>query len=454
MGRRKNRSSRDAKQGSASPLQAQGVKPRSKRWLFFAAVCLATVTITLGLIISRYQRDLDGGTQQAKAPQTPRDHLAASAVQGASSAQSAQPLPSSHDAASSAKEKPPTNDMPAPSGAAPEPGAVDIEALQKETKGVATSLVESFPDNPAALRAMGLVCNAAGERANAAQWWEKALKLAPNRLDLYLLLATLAQVESQHEKVADLCRTGLAKCGPSPALYRGLGIALISLGKPEEAIAPLQHAAEMAPNDSEIPQSLGKAYTMLNQHDKAKESYELAVKLQPGNVFTYYGLAMAYAKLGLEEQSKRALEQYQKLAAENMDVQRGMRGVAHAKQWEKQILSDTCAEAATIYYDQRMLEKAEQLLRRAVAVTPANAAYQTRLAALLANTGRPQDAAPIIQELIRMEPKNARHYSDLAGIYSRLGRWNDAIAAVKAAVQLDPDNGDYRRMLQQLETGR
>jgi tetratricopeptide (TPR) repeat protein len=374
-------------------------------------------------------------------------------AQGATSTQSAAPPSPTSGKETGAKEpkkpgteSPPTNPL--------ESATAEIEALQKEAKGIATSLVESFPSNPGGLRVLGLVYNACGEKAKALQWWEKALRLAPSRSDLYVLVATQAELQGQHEKVAVLCRTGLVKSVPTPVLYRSLATALISLGKPDEAVAPLQRAVEIAPNDDENHQLLGKAYSMLNQHEKAKTSYELAVKLQPRNVSAHYGLAMACAKLGLEEQSQRSLEQCRKLAAENMSVQQRMRGVSHAVERERQNLAATCAEAAMVYNGQRRFEKAEELLRRAAVCAPTKTTFRIWLASLLVNTDRAQEAIPIYREVIAIEPKNPVHYLALAEIYARLRRFDDARVAAREAVDLAPDNENYRRILQQLQARR
>ncbi len=418
------------------------------------AVGLATATTSLWLIGSHYGRQSAGAVQQ-EAQQTPLDHEAEKSAPSASSARSVGlSPPTSAEKLGSEEAKKPGPESSAPQADPLESATTEIEALQKETKGVATSLVESFPNSPGAFCVLGLVYNAAGERAKAAESWEKALKLDPGRPDLYLRLATLAHMQGQYEKVIDLCRTGLVKCAPTPVLYRGMGIALISLGRPEEAVTALQRAIEMSPQDGENHQLLGNAYAMLKQHEKAKASYESAVRLQPRNVFSHYGLAMACANLGLEEESQRSLDQYHKLAAENMSMQRGSREVSHAVEWEKQILAETCAEAAMVYNGERRFAKAEELLRRAAVVAPTNTAYRIWRAALLVNAGRAEEAIPIYRAVIAIEPKNPRHYLALAQVYARLRRLDDARAAAKAAVDLEPDNEECRQMLQQLQARR
>ncbi len=452
MGARKDRSKQDSQQPAASLGQLSATTTWSTWRLLRTAVCLVAATIFLGLMGCRHSGESAGEARQAEAQRTPAVRQPESPVPVAASAEP--PSPTLGAGIGSAGAKKPSAELSPPRTDPLESAGAEIEALQKEMKGIATTLVESFPNNAGALRVLGLVYNGFGEKAKALEWWEKALNLAPSRSDLYVLAAMIAESQGQHEKVADLCRAGLAKAAPTPAMYRSLARALINLGKPEESIAPLQRAVEMSPQDGENHQLLGKAYSMLNQQEKSKASYELAVKLQPRNQSAHYGLAMACAKLGLEEQSNRSLEECHKLSAENIDVGRGMRGVSHAVEREKQNLAATCAEAAMINNGQGKFEKAEELLRRAAVVAPTNPTFRIWLAALLVNTGRAQEAIPIYREAIAIEPKNPRHYSALADAYARLRRFDDAIVAAKAAVDLEPDNVVYNSLLMQLQSRR
>jgi tetratricopeptide (TPR) repeat protein len=372
-------------------------------------------------------------------------------AQAAASTQPAEPSPPTPGEETGAgKRKKPGPELSPPPADSLKSASAEVEALKKEAQDVATSLVKSFPDNPEALRVLGLVNKALGKMAKASECWETALRLAPSRSDIYVLLAALAELQGEHEKAADICRTGLAKAVPTPALYRSLATALNSLGKPDEAVAPLQHAAEMSPKDGENHQMLAKTYALLDQQEKAKTSYELTLKLQPGNGSALYGLAMACAKLGLEEQSKQLFDQCEKLAAENRGMEQGLSDVAK----HKQILAVTCGDAAMVYAGQRQLAKAEELLRRAAVFLPKNTTFQTRLAAVLVNMDRTQEAIPIYRELIANDPRNPGHHLALAEIYALLGQFSNASVAAKKAVELEPNNEEYRRILLQLEARR
>jgi len=407
--------------------------------------------ISLWLLRLRSTSQSDGGSRIAEGPQNPPVHQPEGSVPTSASTQpvKAQNPETAKQIGSAGQEKP-RPESSAPPLESPEAAAAEVEVLKKEATDVVTALINDFPDSPDALRIAGLLYKAYGKKAKAGEVWEKALSLEPTRSDLYVQLATLAQLQGQNEKAADLCRTGLAKAVPTPALYRSMATALNGLGKPDEAVPLLLRAVELSPKDVENHQLLGKTYAMLDQQEKAKASYENVLKLQPGNGTALYLLAAACAKLGLEEQSKQLFDQCRKMAAENRGMVQGLSDVA----WHKQLLAVTCGDGAMVYATQRQFGEAEKLLRRAVVLIPTNTTFQARLAAILVNVNRAQEAVPIYQQVIALEPKNPVHYMAFAEIYARLGRFNDASVVAKKAVDLQPDNAEYRRILTELEARR
>jgi tetratricopeptide (TPR) repeat protein len=354
-----------------------------------------------------------------------------------------------HETASGSKQGP-RDATPVLGLASQEPTAGEIDALRKEAFAVSAALVECFPNSAEAFRIRGLVEKAVGKKANAMEAWGKALRLDPSRHDVYALAAEVAQSQADFEKAADLCRTGLLKAAAAPDLYRGLATALNSLGKSDEAVTILLRAVESFPKNAGMHQLLGKTYAQLDQQEKAKVSYEAALQLQPDNGVSLYGLVMACAKLGLDEQSRQLFDRCKKMEAENRAMVQGLSDLA----WHTQIVSVTCGDAAMVYAAESRLKQAEELIRRATVLAPANATFRMRLAAVLVATNRPEAAIATCQAAIASEPKNPLHYMALAEIFARLGRFADASAAAKNAVDLAPDNAEYRRILSELQARR
>src|SRR6202030_3583773 len=77
------------------------------------------------------------------------------------------------------------------------------------------------------------------------------------------------------------------------------GQALLEAGKPAEAIAPLRHAVQLAPNPALIQIMLGQALVASNDRahvDEAITFLQAAVSREPESSDAYSQLAMAYGQ--------------------------------------------------------------------------------------------------------------------------------------------------------------
>ncbi|HLK19561.1 MAG TPA: tetratricopeptide repeat protein [Bryobacteraceae bacterium] len=95
--------------------------------------------------------------------------------------------------------------------------------------------------------------------------------------------------------------------------YLNLGNLLAENEQAAEGLRYLNTAASIAPSDFRVHRALGKAYSHLNQNEKARAELEKAVTLAPENAPIHFMLAQVYRKLGLTEKAKLESEQYTKL---------------------------------------------------------------------------------------------------------------------------------------------
>jgi predicted Zn-dependent protease len=85
----------------------------------------------------------------------------------------------------------------------------------------------------------------------------------------------------------------------NPYFYELKGQALLEGGKPAEAVAPLRHAAQLAPNPSLIQILLAQALIASNAHgEEAVTLLENALRREPESSEAYTQLAMAYGRKG------------------------------------------------------------------------------------------------------------------------------------------------------------
>jgi tetratricopeptide (TPR) repeat protein len=328
---------------------------------------------------------------------------------------------------------------------------VEIEALKKESTEIAKALTQEFPTQADPLSLLGLVYNRHGQTAKAIACWQRALKLNPNRPDLYDAMATVALHKGEFDEAAKLCRKGLEFSDQMPHLHSQLVEALNGLGQIEESVSELQTAVRLFPDNGDFHCKLANLYVLLQDYEKAKNSYETAVTLLPHSIAANYGLARTFEKLGLKDEAQRTMEECRKLQAETSPMRKDRHDAAGDVLNCRRDLATTCSEAATVYMNNGSPLKAEPLLRRGAEVDLKNVACRTQLEQLLFRANRVQEALPVVRELVEIEPDNALFQLRLAVIYMQLERYDEARGAAKKAMELAPHNEECRRFLEQLD---
>jgi Flp pilus assembly protein TadD len=117
---------------------------------------------------------------------------------------------------------------------------------------------------------------------------------------------------SQHALMT-LARIGDPSCLDSSALYLW-GEALRSQERYEEAIIPLQRAAESAPENINIRLALGWCFKRVGRIHQAIEALEQALAAEPNEPLLRYNLACYFSLAGNKNRAMRFLSQALSLA--------------------------------------------------------------------------------------------------------------------------------------------
>lgn len=89
-------------------------------------------------------------------------------------------------------------------------------------------------------------------------------------------------------------------------------------------------------------------------------------------------------------------------------------------------------------------------LRQTAEASPDDAEAQVRLASMLANTGRMQEAIPVFEEAIRLDPENSENRRLFAESLQKSGMPADAEAQFLTVIELNPDDHRAHYYLAQL----
>jgi arylsulfatase A-like enzyme/Flp pilus assembly protein TadD len=123
-------------------------------------------------------------------------------------------------------------------------------------------------------------------------------------------------------------------CRDNPKNYNLLlsyGVLLVKLDKPDEGIAILQKALEIATYDPDVWTHLGIAYWKKKEYSKALESYDKALPLDPHSALLLNNLGTLYFSMALQSKKKedlsRAVDCFEKAIAMDPEVASAYNGL-------------------------------------------------------------------------------------------------------------------------------
>jgi len=129
--------------------------------------------------------------------------------------------------------------------------------------------------------------------------------------DQLLREADLARERGEFETAAELYERILRTADSLPAAA-GLGIALLELGRPAQAVPFLFRAATPQCDDAKVFVSLGRCYVNLGRFDEAIGAFERAIQIDPESarvrLFLAYALSVQNNILEAETQLQKAIE--------------------------------------------------------------------------------------------------------------------------------------------------
>jgi len=150
-----------------------------------------------------------------------------------------------------------------------------------EARKAFQTLLSLDPQDPRAENNLGLIYETDGQPAAAMEAYRKAIAW---------------QEQNLH---------------PSEQPYVNLGNLLMEQGQSNEALAPLEKAAALAPNNAFCHMILGIAYRQNGKLDKAQHELETATQLEPDNPTAHYQLGRLYKE---QHALDRAQAEFEKTA--------------------------------------------------------------------------------------------------------------------------------------------
>lgn len=151
---------------------------------------------------------------------------------------------------------------------------------------------------------------AAGDSASARRALEEGIRVFPEQELLLEQLARLCESMGDLEGAADAWSRALEMAPNSSLVAYELGLALVRVRRPEEAVEILGDLSDRFPDDPAVWVALGNAQYVADRKPAAARSFEAAMRIDPSLPQPYFNLVRVHLTLGDTLQAVGYLRRY------------------------------------------------------------------------------------------------------------------------------------------------
>jgi tetratricopeptide (TPR) repeat protein len=263
----------------------------------------------------------------------------------------------------------------------------------------------------------------AGNLPAAIAAYRKVLTREPSNVDALFLLGRVHCMRGEFERGAELLGKAASLAPQYGQAHNLLGMALVRLGRREEALASFERATAVDPANAMAFANRADVLADLGRHVEALAHYDKAVELDPRNVAGWCNRGSTLQALGRDTDAAdsfgRAIVLAPNVAAIHFNMANALDRLGRH-------------------------EEAIQRYRQAIALKPDLADAYINLASPLIALGRWQEAVECSDQAIKLRPEAVQAHCNRGLALSRLERHEESLASFDAALAID---SDYARAL-------
>lgn len=255
----------------------------------------------------------------------------------------------------------------------------------------------------------------------------------PTNPQAYYYLGFLAYSDKKPAEAADYFNKTLLLSPDFEQAYYDLALAQISLNKGDEALATLEKARKKFPQSFPMELWTGLAYSRQKNYAEALKHFTAAEVIAKAtdpsrlNEDFYFQIGAAYERTGDLATAEQYFDKCLRLAPNSAEAQNYL-GYMWAEHGIK-------------------LDKARELIEKAVKTEPKNAAYLDSLGWVLFKLNQPKDALKYALKAVELSTEpDATVYDHLGDIYAALNQFDKAREAWTKSLSLEP-NAEVRKKL-------
>ncbi|MGB3514347.1 MAG: tetratricopeptide repeat protein [Microcoleaceae cyanobacterium] len=299
---------------------------------------------------------------------------------------------------------------------------------------ISQQIVQIKPQ-PKAYKIIGNALQAMGKLEEALDWYNRALEIKPDFVEVYANLGTIFAQQKQWEKAISYYRKAISVKPEFAGAYRNLGKIYTQVNQLVAAAECLEQALKIEPGKATAEEylSLGNTFSENEKLDQAVACYKKAIQLNPQLVEASYKLGEIFIQNG---QWGEAITYYQRVISANPNS-----GAAYQK------LGDALLQ-------QEQIESALQNYQKAQQLEPNNTEVKGKIGEIYYKTGESLQAEGKIEEAIKVYRQATENYPEFDIPYGKLGeiftqqeKWEEVVTVYKRASELKPDNSWYYNSL-------
>ena len=299
-----------------------------------------------------------------------------------------------------------------------------------------------------------------GQFAEAERLYRQILTHDPRHADSLHLLGVLAYQRGQAQSAIDLIGQAIAINDAVPFFHNNRGLALVALGRIDDAAAHYERALALKADYVEALSNLGNLRLMQGRAEDAIALHKRALAHNPDYAEGQMNLGNA-----LREEGKpgEAVARYERAIALRPDYAEALSNLGNAlhdlgklgearASYERALtlrpdFAEACGNLGNVLHEAGEIDAAITQLERAIALRPDYAEAQNGLGLVLDKKGEYDKAIACFERALALQPRDVEILNNLGAALQNSGRFDDAIARYEQALALRPDYVEARKNL-------
>ena len=222
----------------------------------------------------------------------------------------------------------------------------------------------------------------------------------------------------QYAEAATLARTITERFPLHGIGWKGLGTALILMGRNEEALLPLQKAAQLMPEDVGVYNNLGNTLQAMGHMTEAEFNFRHVLSINPSYAEAHCNLGNTLKITGRFNEAEVCYRRALQLKPDYAEAHNNL---------------------GNTLYEQGQSEMAEASFQEALRINPDFVEAYNNLATSLRKQGKLDEAIAICHKALLLNPAYAYAHYNMGLALQESARFNEAIASFHLALEIQPE---------------